>query len=223
LIKTAKITATSPVKTLDLFMTERGSVSLWIEQLRTGNADAAQPLWESYYKRLVGLARKKLGEMPRGAGDEEDVVQSAFNSFFQRLAAGQFPKLTDRDELWSLLVVITSRKAINHRAHQQRAKRGGGKVRNQAILAGPEESGLGLSQIIGAEPTPSFAAQVIEQMERVMELLDDPTHRVIALWKLEGRTNPEIARHLDCSLRAVERKLKLIRELFEIELSDINE
>jgi DNA-directed RNA polymerase specialized sigma24 family protein len=59
---------------------------------------------------------------------------------------------------------------------------------------------------------------MVEQIERVMELLEDPTHRVIALWKLEGRTNPEIASHLDCSLSAVERKLRLIRHRVEAEL-----
>ena len=38
------------------------------------------------------------------------------------------------------------------------------------------------------------------------------SQRVIALWKMEGRTNPEMARHLDCSLSAVERKLRAIRD-----------
>ena len=38
-------------------------------------------------------------------------------------------------------------------------------------------------------------------------MLTDPGLRQIALWKLEGYTNPEIAERLECTLRTVERKL----------------
>lgn len=199
-------------------MADDGSISVWIAQLKGGDANAAQPLWERYYHRLVGLARKKLGDMPRRATDEEDVVQSAFRSFFQRANDGQFPQLSDRDDLWRLLVVITARKALNQRAHMQRAKRGSGNIQDQAAIANVDDSVQGMAQFIGTEPSPDFAAQIVEQLDRVMDSLPDPTHRVITLWKLEGRTNPEIARHLDTSLRAVERKLQLIREQLESEL-----
>src|SRR5436853_5155366 len=57
------------------------SVSLWISQLTAGDAGAAQHLWERYFQRLVGLARKKLQDAPRRAADEEDVALSAFDSF----------------------------------------------------------------------------------------------------------------------------------------------
>lgn len=200
-------------------MSEPGSISVWIDQLKAGDADAAQPLWERYYNRLVALARKKLGDMPRRANDEEDVVQSAFNSFFLRAREGDFPLLSDRDDLWRLLVVITARKAINQRAHQARAKRGQGAVRDQAALDCGDAENNGIANIIGSEPTPEFAAQVAEELGRVMDALPDPSHRVIALWKLEGRTNPEIGRHLDCSLSAVERKLRLIREQLESQIA----
>jgi RNA polymerase sigma factor (sigma-70 family) len=194
-------------------MSERGSISRLLLDLKAGDIGTAQPLWERYYRRLVGLARKKLGDAPRQASDEEDVVQSAFNSFFQRARNGQFPQLSDRDDLWRLLVVITARKAVNLRVHQNRAKRGAGKVRSQMDSVDDR-----LAQVIGAEPTPSFAAQLTEQLERIMNGLPDPTHRVIVLWKLEGRTNAEIAHHLSCSLASVERKLRLIRQQLESEL-----
>jgi DNA-directed RNA polymerase specialized sigma24 family protein len=102
---------------------------------------------------------------------------------------------------------------------QGRAKRGGNRVPAESAQKRFDNE-LALAEIIGREPTPEFAAQMVEQLDRVMELLEDPTHRVVALWKLEGRTNPEIARHLDCSLSAVERKLRLIRRRLESELVD---
>jgi RNA polymerase sigma factor (sigma-70 family) len=200
-------------------MSEPGSISVWIEQYKAGVPDAAQPLWERYYDRLIALARKKLGDVPRRANDEEDVVQSAFNSFFLRAREGMFPLLSDRDDLWRLLVVITARKAVNQRTHQRRTKRGRGVVQDQAALNGFDAEQDGIANVIGTEPTPEFAAQVAEELGRVMAALPDPSHRVITLWKLEGRTNPEIGRHLDCSLSAVERKLRLIRQRLESEIA----
>jgi RNA polymerase sigma factor (sigma-70 family) len=192
-------------------MDEQGSVSCWITQLQDGDGQAAQALWERYYPRLVALARKKLIDVPRRVADEEDVVQSALNSFYQRAQQGQFPDLSERDELWSLLVTITARKAINQRKHHGRAKRGGNRVMDEAALGGADAADPAMANVVGSEPTPEFAADVAEQLDQFMADLEDPTHCVIALWKLEGRTNPEIARHLDCSLSAVERKLRLIR------------
>ena len=67
---------------------------------------------------------------------------------------------------------------------------------------------------MGNEPTPEFAAQVAEEYERLLNFLDDD-QRAIAVAKLEGLTNPEIAARLDRSLRTVERKLQLIRGIWE--------
>ena len=78
-----------------------GSVTAWIEQLKAGDAAAAAPLWQGYFRRLVGLARQRLGAAPRGAADEEDVALSAFASFCRAAAQGRFPRLDDRDHLWT--------------------------------------------------------------------------------------------------------------------------
>src|SRR5205823_10863614 len=92
-------------------MSSAGSVTFWIDRLRAGDARAAEKLWERYFRRLVGLARQKLRHTPRGAADEEDVAVSAFDSFFRGAAAGRFPQLHDRDDLWQLLIAITAHKA----------------------------------------------------------------------------------------------------------------
>jgi DNA-directed RNA polymerase specialized sigma24 family protein len=165
---------------------------------------------------MIGLARKKLAEMPRRAIDEEDVVQSAFLSFCQRAEQGQFPDLADRDSLWALLAVITARKAVNQVVRHGRAKRGGMPAAAERAV-GTLDSEPSLSEIIGREPTPEFAALMIDQVERAMDLLEDPALRAIAIGKLEGRTNAEIAQQLQCSLSAVERKLRLIRHRLEAE------
>src|SRR5262245_8965717 len=110
-------------------MSSVGSVTYWVGRLKAGEPAAAQPLWEGYYRRLVGLARAKLRGAPRRAADEEDVALSAFDSFCRGAAAGRFPRLGDRDDLWRLLLTVTARKAIDLRQHEARQKRGGGRVR----------------------------------------------------------------------------------------------
>lgn len=194
-------------------MSEAASVSIWIHQLRAGDSRAAQKLWEGYFHRLVGLARGKLRTMPRRGADEEDVALSAFDSFFRGVELGRFPQLDDRDDLWQVLLMITERKAIDLLQHEGREKRDW--RRNQP--AGPES---GKSDLAGREPDPAFAAQVAEECEKLLMKLADANLRLIAVRKMEGFTNKEIAAELGCSLVTVERRLRLIRLEWEGQGSD---
>jgi DNA-directed RNA polymerase specialized sigma24 family protein len=190
-----------------------GSVSHWLGAIKYGEAAAAQKLWEAYYRRLVGLARQRLGGTPRGAADEEDVALSALNSFFEGVAHGRFPQLNDRDDLWQLLVHITARKAIDQVQYERRRRPRPDSVVQvwaEAALDDTEREG-GLAQVVGDEPTPEFAAQFAEEYERRLHCLDSPELRSVAVWKMEGHTNAEIASKLGCVERSVERKLRLIR------------
>ena len=36
-----------------------GSVTYWVGQLKEGDADAAQCLWEAYFQRLLGLVQQE--------------------------------------------------------------------------------------------------------------------------------------------------------------------
>jgi DNA-directed RNA polymerase specialized sigma24 family protein len=190
-----------------------GSVSCWIGLLKQGNHEAAQRLWECYYQKLIQFAAASLQGVSRRVADEEDVALSAFDSFCRAAARQRFPQLVDRDDLWKLLLVITSRKALDLVTYQRRDKRGGGAVRgDSAFLAGSDRSeGSGMDGIAGKEPTPAFAAQVAEECHRLLDSLGDDILRRIAVWKMDGFTNEEISLKLDCSLTTVERKLRLIR------------
>jgi DNA-directed RNA polymerase specialized sigma24 family protein len=189
-------------------MASDGSVTHWLKQLRAGDDAATQGLWERYFQALVALARRKLRGQPRGPADEEDAALSAFDSFCRHAAAGRFPQLHDRDDLWRLLVLITARKVFRLVERERAHKRGGGRVRTGTDLPGEDEA---LARVIGQEPTPAFAAQVAEEYQRLLDLLGDPRLRSIAVWKMEGYTAAEIAARLDCSPYTVARKLALIR------------
>ena len=198
-------------------MPSEGSFTHWINLIKGGNPAAIQKLWEAYFPRLVGLARKKLREAPRRAADEEDVALSAFERFCDGAAQGRFPQLTDRDDLWHVLVTITAREALQLMRHERRLKRGGGDARGESAFhegPGADSDEVGPEQVIGREPTPEFAAQVAEEYERLVARLGDADLRRVAVWKMEGYSNQEIAEQLGCVPRTVERKLSLIRTLW---------
>jgi RNA polymerase sigma factor (sigma-70 family) len=204
-------------------MSSTGSVTTWLAQLRAGDRAVAQQLWERYYSRLVRLARRKLQGLRRAADDEEDVALSAFDSFYRSAEQGRFPRLDDRNNLWELLVVITSRKAIDLRQRESCQKRGGGKVVGQSALdrtraasrRGADAEGTGIAQAAGTEPSPELAAQIGDEMQRLLRILPNEEVRTVALSKLEGYTNAEIAERLGCALATVERRLSLIRSVWK--------
>jgi DNA-directed RNA polymerase specialized sigma24 family protein len=192
-----------------------GSVTFWLGRLKAGDPAATQKLWEGYFQRLVRLARGRLQAAPRRAADEEDVALSAFDSFCRGVEQGRFPRLSDRDDLWQLLVLLTARKASNLVRLERRQRRGGGKVRNASAAGTDDETAL--DTLIGREPDPEFAVQVAEECRRLLERLDDPTLQAIAVWKMEGHTNEEIAAKLGRAVGTVERKLQLIRKIWGTE------
>jgi DNA-directed RNA polymerase specialized sigma24 family protein len=187
-----------------------GSVTRWIDTLKAGDRDAAQALWNAYFQRLVTLARARLRRTARRAADEEDVALSAFDSFVRGVERGRFPRLNDRDDLWQMLFVITVRKACDLVKHEGRQVRGSGKVRTLSDLA---ESGT--LEALGGEPSPALAAQVADECRRLLGLLPSDALREIALWKMEGYTNEEIAARLGCVRFTVDRKLRAIRQIWE--------
>jgi DNA-directed RNA polymerase specialized sigma24 family protein len=182
-------------------------------RLRDGDQAAAQPLWERYFGRLVELAHKTLKGRRLPVADEEDMALSAFDSFCRGAARGHFPQLGDRDDLWRLLVVITARKVYHAQRDEHRLKRGGDRAAGNA--AHDELDPHGVESIVGREPDPEFAAQVAEEYELRLASLNNKELERLAIWKMEGFTNDEIASRLDCAPRTVERKLRLIREIWE--------
>jgi DNA-directed RNA polymerase specialized sigma24 family protein len=91
---------------------------------------------------------------------------------------------------------------------EQRQKRGGGQT------AGTSQE---LEKVESPEPDPAFAAELAENCRRLLDLLGNDELRTIALRKMEGYTNEEIAGQLDCVPRTVERKLHWIRRLWKEE------
>jgi DNA-directed RNA polymerase specialized sigma24 family protein len=189
------------------------AITDWIGRLKAGDRTAAQQLWECYFDRLVRLARQMLQGAPRRAADEEDVALSVLDSFCRGAERGRLPGVDDRNNLWRFLVVLTARKSLDQVQQERRLKRGGNRVKGEAVLAGAGAGGF--EWVASQEPTPEFVALMADECRRLLERLEDPQLQTIAVWKMEGYTNDEIAGMLRCSLRRVERKLQLIRAVWK--------
>ncbi len=195
---------------------QQGSVTAWIARLKDGDAEAARQLWERYFTRLVRLAQRRLKRASRRVADEEDVALSAFHSLCEGAAQGHFTQLSDRDDLWRLLLAIVHQKSVDHVRRNVRLKRGGGNVRGESIFGeltpANNHEFAGFDAWVSDEPTPELLATMDEEYQRLLGSLRNDTLRQIAVWRMEGESNDEIAQRLGTTVRSVERKLGRIRE-----------
>ena len=107
-------------------------------------------------------------------------------------------------------------------ANERRQKRGGGNVGGDSAWQrgnASTELHVGLDALPGPEPTPEFAASVADECRRLLALLGDDVLRSVAVWKMEGYTNEEVAEKLGCVVQTVGRKLRLIRQLWAGEVA----
>jgi RNA polymerase sigma factor (sigma-70 family) len=193
---------------------EDDPVTLWIEGLKAGDERAVAGLWNRYFERLVQLARHRLGTTPRRVADEEDVALSVFRCLCAGAEQGRLAEIGDRGDLWRVLVTMTLRKTIDQQRRLGGKKRGSGRVRGESVFAGKpgEERTPGLQQFGDGIPTPHMLLIIEEEGQRLLAALGDERLRQVAIWKLEGFTNDEIAQKLGLTTRSVERKLQRIRE-----------
>ena len=116
--------------------------------------------------------------------------------------------------------MVTTRKAVDLRAMRGGTSETWRRVQQEA--EGGRESNWGnsaLAQVLGREPDPAFAAEVADQCRSLLDSLKDEERRQIALRKMEGCTNEEIAERMGLALATVERRLRLIRKTWEQELA----
>jgi DNA-directed RNA polymerase specialized sigma24 family protein len=193
---------------------DASGVVSWTERLRRGDPLVLQAFWATFYPHLIALARKALRGAPRGISDEEDVAFSAFDSFVREVQQGHFPPLNDPDALRDLLLEIIKEEVTLLKRHQRRDTRGGGKDRLKRGLAAASTLTTDMNLIAGAEPTPEMAVQLADEWRRLLDAQSNETLRSVARLKLEGYTNEEIAGKLGRTVQMIERKWRVIRQLW---------
>ena len=159
-----------------------------------------------------------LAGSPQQMADADDAVIVAFEKFLRFAREGRFPRLDDRYDLWQILLMVTDQVAVDQRRKLMAAKRGGVVTRSLASLRGESHESGSQWQPVSMDPSPEFAAATAEQCRRLLGLLNDNDLQRIALAKVHGLTNEEIARQEELSLRGIERKLSIIRKIWSREL-----
>lgn len=202
-------------------MTESDQVSHWIERLKAGESEAANQIWHLYFDRLVRSVRQRLLGQNRAVSDEEDVVLSVFESFYDATRKGRFPDLADRDDLWHVLLRMAARKVVDKRRRDSRKRRGGDQTVHSIESSGGDE--VSAIEIRGEEPSPEMVMMMQESVERFFAHLGVGQLRDLAGAKLEGYSNAELAVRFACSERTIERRLHLIREKCQQEILDDHE
>jgi len=145
--------------------------------------------------------------------NEDDLALSVFGSIFRGAAEGRFEKITTRDELWWLLLGITKQKLVNYLRRETALKR-----RKPAPLVN-----YSIDNLAGSTPSPEFVVTLQDEYARLLKILPNNILRKIAALRVEGYTAPEIAQQISLSLRAVERKLQLIRNKWKTEFYRVPE
>lgn len=202
-------------------MSEPRSVTQWLNQLRRGDEDAARQLWERYFRRLVQLARARMGPVSRHVADEEDVALSVMDYLCRGVQQGRFDQIADRDELWRLLFTMTAHKVVEKTRLAARQKRGGGQILDEGAL---RRDGDGkIDAIASDEPTPELLVEMDDEYRRLMELLGESSLQQAASLRLQSWTNEEIAGRLGITRRSVERKLNRVRLIWSAELAKVDD
>ncbi|MFO0912547.1 MAG: ECF-type sigma factor [Pirellulales bacterium] len=194
----------------------------WITALMEGSDEAAQRLWGRYFDRMCRVVQGYL----HGAGcqvsagfDAEQVALDSFRRFCAAHQEGRFPELQNRDGLWPLLVTITlnrTRDELRSEGAQKRRSDQRTFLESELKFAAGEDSEFAsLDQIPGRMPPTDLAAEMAERCREMLDMLEDPELRQVALWRLDGLTNDEIATRLGFSRRTVQRMLLVIRSIWE--------
>ena len=177
-----------------------------MERLRDGEDAAAREVFARYTRQLVALARRRLDDRLAGKVDPEDVVQSAYKSFFVRQRAGQL-EIGNWKNLWGLLTVITLRKLADRAAHFRANKRDARREQSPATGSQAPASSLALDR----EPSPEEAVLLAEIVEGLMRDLDEDERPILEL-SLRGYSAAEIAKELERAERSVRRLRERIRK-----------
>ena len=188
---------------------EEHSVTAIFMRMREGDEHAAQEIFERFFPRLQRIAAKILTKRNHVVTDADDAVQSAFFSFWQKSTGGDFKDDMGRADVWRLLAHITKIKALKHLEREGASKRGGGNVTHASALQTPDGNGTTLDALV-ANISPVEFDLICE--ESLQDLDDDI--RTVVLLRLMGHKNAEIAKTLGCTIRRVERKFDVAREIW---------
>lgn len=197
-----------------------------LTEIRNGNPEAIEDLWNRYGKRIQEIASKYLGAAPRRVMDSEDIKHIAFMSlvgFIQKFDPEDLPAQAGNgfsyDELkngiWPIAFGIAKKKALMANRAANATKRSGGDDRVLTDESVFEDR---------AAEEPWVIASLEEQMKFLKDYASASQNQdlgSILQLRSEGMNSKEIATELGISEPSVSRRLKELRKALQ-EFGDIS-
>lgn len=189
-----------------------------INRYRSGDPDAATAIFEKYVSRLISVVHRRMSSRLGRRVDAEDVVQSAFRSFFVGMDKDRF-EFDEAGDLWRLLVVMSLNKLRRKAAHHGAAKRG--MSAEQSINHTNRQGEAVCFETAASEPLPDAAAAMMDELENLTDGFDERQVRILRL-RLHGYQMTEIADEMQCSERTIRRALEKVRQRWEERLEQFS-
>jgi RNA polymerase sigma-70 factor (ECF subfamily) len=174
------------------------SFAALLERFHSDEDAAAQDVYRRYSHQLIALTRRQFAARLAHRIDPEDVVLSAFKSFFLRYREGEL-RVGDWDNLSALLTLITRRKCADRVEYYRAKKRD--VAREVAAANGAEQP---WEMTVDQEPTAEEVAILAETVEQLFQATAEDERPVLEL-SLQGYTAAEIAVRLGKAVRSVHR------------------
>jgi len=199
-------------------MLEPGSVTRLLIELHSDDTavrdQAMSDLVTRYAAELLALIAARMTQRLQQRVAPEDILQDVLISFCNRLKR-EGSEFVNRDQFLGLVMRMALNQVCSAARREERQRRD---IRREQPMSGPADH----PPIDAPDPTvtpPDVVAEVTEEVERLLSLLP-PECRQVAQLRFEGDTVEEIAVKIDRTTRTVERRLELIRTLWEAERSD---
>lgn len=178
-----------------------------VDRWRQGDEQAANDLYQTYLGRMSQLVSQHMSQRFASRIDPDDVVHSAYRTFFRRVKEGEF-QFEDDADIWKLLLTIALNKVRNRVRFHSAAKRdaaqevSGDLIEREVALHGDS---------LSRHPSPHEAIAFADLLEEVYGRLDEREQLLLQL-RLEGYKQTEIADELGLTDRTIRRMLDRIRE-----------
>jgi RNA polymerase sigma factor (sigma-70 family) len=186
-------------------MADDTSFRVLMDELVGGRESAAADIVAEYTAALVSVARRAISPKLARRIDPEDVVQSAYRSFFVRMGRGEY-ELGNGKELWKLLLTITLNKVRKQGKFHRAKKRS---VSLEQSAGGSTMAAPAAELKRSKEPNPEDAAILIEEVVALLATLRDDDRAIIEL-RLQGYNSVEIAKETGRAERTVRRAIERV-------------
>lgn len=177
-------------------------MSTWLARVLTEKPGFEAELVARFSERLLAFARQQLPACVQSRVDPEDVVQSVYRSFFQRLHAGQF-RFEASHDLWRLLAAMTFRKARNAVKFHLRDRR-------DSRRAQPLQAAADIAE--DRSPNEADLEHLVASLDQLLAALPE-SRRAIVVRRLEGVSVQDIAKEMRCTRQTVYRVLSHVQEI----------